>query len=449
MNNNKWLITAIAGLTLASTACSSDGGEKAVNSENGGSAAKKVDMSKPIELVYYSDEGTTVPGSDAEFMTEFGQYMQKKYPNVTFKNNIYYTQTKTKIEDYVAAGTRYDLHKGSFALSYKYVDLKLVSDISDLIAKYKVDLSGVNPVLLNQYKGAAGGKLIGLPYQALHLVLFYNKSIFDKFGVSYPKEGMTWQDMTEMSRKVTRLDGGLQYTGFGLQQSMGIVFRNSQLSLEQFDPKTNKSTYGDPRWKQLFDTFSALFQIPGNPANATSTAVGINAFIKEQTQATLLAYSNHYSTFPDTLNWDIAAAPSLSEKPGLGFQPIPSIMSINANSPFREEAFLMMVAMISKEVQLDRAKNVAASSVLTDPEMRRSIGANIPSLKGKNTAAMMPVNVAPAIAMTPYTSEITTELNTAFENVAKKTKDANTALREAEEKSNQKIAERMAATQTK
>jgi multiple sugar transport system substrate-binding protein len=432
-------IAALATLVLASTACSGGDSGKAINSEGGNDQAKKIDMTKPLELVYYSDNYVATPGNDAEFMIEFGQYIQKKYPNVTFNNNIYSAQQKKTIDDNIAAGMRFDLHKGSIAISHKYVDLSIVSDISDLIKKHNVDLSGVNPILLEQFKGAAGGKLIGIPYQTLSLILFYNKGIFDKFGVPYPKEGMTWQDMAELTRKVTRLDGGVQYSGFTSQQVWSVPLRNNQLSLEHIDLKTNKVTFSDPRWKQLFDDFKNIFQIPGNTPNAT------NAFLKEQSLATILAYPNFYASIPDTMDWDMVSAPSMKDKPGLGFQPTPSVLMIHANSPFREEAFLVAVEMLSKSVQLDRAKNVAASSVLTDPEIRQSIGSGIPALKGKNTAAMQPANMAPAATFTPYTADVTKELMDAFNSVMNGTKDTNTALREAEEKSNQIIAEKMAA----
>jgi multiple sugar transport system substrate-binding protein len=149
------------------------------------------------------------------------------------------------------------------------------------------------------------------------------------------------------------------------------------------------------------------------------------------------------------MDWDMVGAPSMAEKPGLGFQPTPSVLMINSNSPFREEAFLVAMEMLSKSVQLDRAKTVAASSVLTDPEIRQAIGSGIPALKGKNTAAMQPAKMAPAATFTPYTADVTKELMDAFNSVMSGAKDTNTALREAEEKSNQIIAAKQAAENKK
>lgn len=46
--------------------------------------------------------------------------------------------------------------------------------------------------------------------------LFYNKDIFDKFGVAYPKNGMIYEETLDLdlARRVTRSDGGVQYLGF-------------------------------------------------------------------------------------------------------------------------------------------------------------------------------------------------------------------------------------------
>ncbi|MDF2724803.1 MAG: hypothetical protein K0Q59_4478 [Paenibacillus sp.] len=447
MKSQSFLQAAIAGLLLvsATTACSGDGG-KAVSSESdGGKPVNKIDMTKPMELTYYTDLTTVT--NDNEFKDYFGQYIQKKYPNITFKN-IYVSQTKKGIEEIITDGTRFDFAHMSIAFAYKYVDLKVASDISDLIKKYNVNLNAINPIALEQFKGASRGQLTGIPFQFNSLILFYNKAIFDKFGVPYPKDNMTWQDMADMTRKLTRFDGGVQYTGFASQLEWSVVHRSNQLSMEPVDPKTNKATFGNGKWKQLFDEFAPIFQITGNKLD--TPAKNDNAFLKEQSLAMTLANPNYYLRIPDTMNWDMAAAPSLKEKPGVGFQPVPSVLAVSANSPFRDQAFLAMMEMVSKTTQLERAKNDAYASVLNDPDIRQSIGSNVPALKGKNTAVMQPLNMAPSITFMPYTREATLALQNAFNSAMSGAKDTNTALREAEEIANQKIAEILAAeTKTK
>ncbi|MFA6075477.1 MAG: sugar ABC transporter substrate-binding protein [Negativicutes bacterium] len=47
------------------------------------------------------------------------------------------------------------------------------------------------------------GKYYGLPWIASPLLLFYNKDLFDKAGVSYPDDTWTWADFSAAAKKLT------------------------------------------------------------------------------------------------------------------------------------------------------------------------------------------------------------------------------------------------------
>jgi multiple sugar transport system substrate-binding protein len=55
------------------------------------------------------------------------------------------------------------------------------------------------------------------------MVIYYNKELFDRSGVPYPKDGWTLDDMVERTRRLTRQDGGVQYWGY---QVNGGYLRN-------------------------------------------------------------------------------------------------------------------------------------------------------------------------------------------------------------------------------
>src|SRR5919199_277274 len=46
------------------------------------------------------------------------------------------------------------------------------------------------------------------------MVIFYNKDLFDRVGVPYPKEGWTVDDLVETARKLTFKEGETQYWGY-------------------------------------------------------------------------------------------------------------------------------------------------------------------------------------------------------------------------------------------
>jgi multiple sugar transport system substrate-binding protein len=76
--------------------------------------------------------------------------------------------------------------------------------LNDYIKASKVDLS--------QYKGAAeqmmvDGKLYELPFRSDFRVVFYNKDLFNKAGVPYPSNDMTWTQYDTLARKMTSGSG--------------------------------------------------------------------------------------------------------------------------------------------------------------------------------------------------------------------------------------------------
>jgi multiple sugar transport system substrate-binding protein len=55
--------------------------------------------------------------------------------------------------------------------------------------------------------------LYALPFSMNYGMTIYNKDIFDKFGIPYPKDMMTWNEMLDLGKKLTKLEQGVQYVG--------------------------------------------------------------------------------------------------------------------------------------------------------------------------------------------------------------------------------------------
>jgi len=82
--------------------------------------------------------------------------------------------------------------------------------LDDYIKEDKVDLA--------KYAGATDqvivdGKLYQLPFRNDFWVVFYNKDIFDKAGVAYPTNDMTFAEYDALARKVTKTTFGAQVYG--------------------------------------------------------------------------------------------------------------------------------------------------------------------------------------------------------------------------------------------
>jgi multiple sugar transport system substrate-binding protein len=266
-------------------------------------------------------------------------------------------------------------------------------------------------------------------------VLFYNKDLFDKFGVPYPKDGMTWADATDLAKKMTRQDGGVAYRGLLFDS---VHRPASQLVLGYVDPKTLKATVNTEKWKRVYEMEKNVYDIPGN-AYATG---GLAMFMKDKTLAMFptVNASDQMAATPD-LNWDMVSYPSFPEAPGIGVNYDLHSMVITANSEHKDAAALVLSVLLSEGVQQNIAKN-GRISVLKNDQLRSVFGQNLSYMKGKNIDAIFKSAPAANYPPTEFDTQARAVMNSDTANaVFKEHLDINTALQQADEAINKIVAE--------
>lgn len=205
----KWkgagLAAAMAIVLLTAGCGGKESGTKTEGTATPGSN-KPAEPAKPVKLLVITPQG----GNMEWFMTRYGSQIQKKYPHYEFE---VVESVGSNVQNLVIEQRKVDLIISS-ANNYRASLLDLYGgDISDLIAKQKYDLSRLEPSYIEAAK-VDGKNQNGLPLYDLRLTLYYNKDIFDKFGVPYLKNHMTWEEVAEVATKLTRNDGGVQYRGY-------------------------------------------------------------------------------------------------------------------------------------------------------------------------------------------------------------------------------------------
>ncbi|TMV48448.1 extracellular solute-binding protein [Paenibacillus mesophilus] len=431
------LLLATALCTVPLAAC---GGGTADSSKQGDSAPKPAVKEEPVQLVIYDGSGDW-PAE--RFEREIGGPIKQKFPHITSKF-VPYTNG-SKVQDMITAGEPPDIVYSSTGLVYsRFLQYELQQDITPLIQKHKYDLSKLEPVVVDQMKQLANGGMYGLPAFMSPATLYYNKDIFDKFGVAYPKDGNKWDEIYEMAKKLTRKDGGITYRG--LFVSAQHLIRLNQFSLKTLDTTTNKASYSDERWKKFFDNATRFYTIPGYEMTSALTNVTNQrtAFIKDRTVAMWLPVSTqHTAEELAGMNWDIASFPAFADQPSVGPQPYPNGFWLARTSKYKDQAFQVMAYLASEEFQLAGVKKGEFLSALKSDTLRKAFGQDAAMYKGKNIKAMLPEKFAPATPIGKYNSVAETNLLTAFNNIILANKDPNTALREAEEAANKKIQEEL------
>lgn len=91
----------------------------------------------------------------------------------------------------------------------KYVEGDVMLPLDEYIASANIDLDNYVETTVNMFK--YDGSTWCLPKGMDTVVVAYNKAIFDKYGVDYPKEGWTWEDMkstaTQLKNAIATANG--------------------------------------------------------------------------------------------------------------------------------------------------------------------------------------------------------------------------------------------------
>lgn len=161
--------------------------------------------------------------------------------------------------------------------------------------------------------------------------------------------------------------------------------------------------------------------------------------------ATLLgtsALGYAYFADKDELNWDVAAYPVYADQPHVGPQSYPVYFYISSISKHKSEAFEIAAYITTTEFQT----HLAGQGVLpisSDPKVMDEYGKLLPYMADKNTAAFLPDTFASPSYKGRFHSIGITAAQGAFRQVVLNEADLNTALREAVETANQRIAEEL------
>jgi multiple sugar transport system substrate-binding protein len=280
-----------------------------------------------------------------------------------------------------------------------------------------------------------------LPIETAFHALYYNKDIFDKFGVPYPKDGMTMEDAMEVTKRMTRLMDGVQYRGW----DYGSMLRMSQpLGLELLDKKTGKAIMSsNESWKRVFELVKQIYMIPGNAPSSKASERALAGFITGRTIAMLSEtskFSNLIEAEKEGLKWDVVQHPFYKEKPNTYGNATVYMAGVTPASKYKEQALQVIEVFTSDEVQMNISK-YGRISPLKNEAVQKAFGQGYPPLRDKNVAGILkssPVKYPVYL----YREETEKIANAKFDAYLKGSADVNTILKQADEEIN-KVVEQL------
>lgn len=399
-----------------------------------------LDTQQTATLTFYNDIG--VP--DTYYTDYIEPHIKRKFPNVTIK----YTNASSQgnaMDSMIASNTIPDIILTINANMLKYVDLGALLQLDPLVKTNNIDLSVFRDDMMESLRGYYDkGELYVLPWTYGTSALFYNKDIFDRLGVEYPKNGMTWDspELKSLIAKLSRAEGGQQIRG--LEMNLGMLINTNQLSLPFVDPITEKATVNTDGWKRLIETYRGLFQITGNEKPDKASLDAADHFIVDGNIA-MWAGNAVYPRLIDlekqgkSFNWDIVTLPTFKEAPGMGIQYGGALYGIGSTTKNKDLAMHIIAHLTSADVQKEGGM-LFRFPTLKSPEVAQAFGKGDKLLEDKNMKSLQINKIAKTPKPTKYEAIAKSVLLTKAGEVLKGKKDVNTALREAEEEINSKIS---------
>jgi multiple sugar transport system substrate-binding protein len=370
MAGRRKLIAALLSMVLVAGACGSSG--STASSKNGtGTNAKSLLLSPKqhatLSMWLVADD-PDLPGVKAQVAA-----FEKLHPNI--KIDIKETATAGNDPGTLAAAAAHklpDIMRAADVDTYYFASHGLLLNLSPYMKAYGYKQSQfVSAVMqLGQYDG----QQYVVPREFDEAVVAYNPQVLKKFGISIPKEGLTWstfqRDACAMNKKV----GGTQYYGVGTN-----LTNTSYILYDPFVASTGGSVLNKAGTKATLsspDSLKGLSELTNFSRNCTSWFdnlpkgndpflsghAAFDVVVLPQVQSWENTNGKGWSALKFPVN--VVNFPLLSPTPAIGAGMVGYTATVDTKYPQAAAAFEMF--MLSKQGELDRAKVTGSVPIRTD-----------------------------------------------------------------------------------
>jgi len=258
-------------------------------------------------------------------------------------------------------------------------DSQLLVDLQTLIRQSQFKVDDLSPKALDAITDRGGGGLYALAPYFNTTVLYYNKRLFELAGEPYPTDGMTWDELFALARRVARGQG--KDRTYGLSLGEGDLFYNisaysAALQLQLIDG--GEMTVNTKQWANVWETFARLYAdgivtdssslretdyshwyddlLSSRVAMVIGNAYKIDTILEANGNAAK-------GTGGEPLQWDVVSMPVHPSAPNVGGEvTFPELYAINVNAQNQKDAWEFIKFQMSEE--LAKLKSRSASLLL-------------------------------------------------------------------------------------
>ena len=369
-------IALAAGAGVGLSACGSSGPESSSGAGGGAGSAKG-------SASYWYLTGEPGEGIRTNTVDRFNKANPKtQIEATTFQNDAY----KTKIKTAIGAGQAPTIIWGWGGGGLKsYVDASQVEDLTDWFAQN----SAVKDRLFPSSFGAAtiGGKIYAMPAETVQpIVLYYNKTNFEKIGAEPPQ---SWGDIMDLVPKFNAegiapfsLGGQSRWTNMMWLEFLFDRIGGSEVFQAVFDGE--KDAWSNPASIQALTEMQKLIEADGFIKGFSSITADSNAdqaLLFTGKAAMMLHGSWTYGSMA-TEGGDFVSSGNLGY---MNFPPVEGGTGDPSDTVGNPGQYLSISAKAS-DAEKEIAKKFFAESVLSDAENKEWVGAGaIPIVNGTDS----------------------------------------------------------------
>lgn len=320
-------------------------------------------------------------GNDQWFRQQFTDVYEYTHPNVTIEivpaiNTDQYRyadnqsnqqqDTLKSIKKLMTGSNPVDVVLADTNSLKKLIDENMLKQLDPLIQEDKFDTADIVPSVIDGIKQMGNGNIYALSPTFQSSALYYNKKVFQTAGVEMPKDGMTYDEVFNLARRVAKGQGkdrvyGLAFNRYSGMSAYDDISRYSQaLQLRYFDEKGEKMTVNSPQWEKIISTIAQLRkdkilyenqQNNNNQQNQVYNPVEGDTFLSGKaamvigdvglvTELSGLSEAAKTNKKLKPIEWDVVTVPTHPEKPEIGGDVwLSNYMSINASAPNPDTAW--------------------------------------------------------------------------------------------------------------
>jgi multiple sugar transport system substrate-binding protein len=269
---------------------------------------------------------------------------EKKNPDITVKvKTLPYDSYGTALQTDLAAGTPADVFDINGPSAYG--PLETNGTLAELDG---VDSTVYNSALLDSY--ATDGKQYALPTSFSDVVLYYNKDLFDKAGVTYPTSSWTWKDETAAAEKITDKAAGVwgDHQPVTYNEFYKVLAQNGASFLNKDGKKVAFNTPAG------VEAAKWLVEKSGTTMPTIADGQGTADFDSNLFKAGKLGMLHTgiwvFGTFKDLTNWDIAVEPGNTAEANAVFS---NAIGVSATSKHKDAAQKWAEFMSASDTMVD------------------------------------------------------------------------------------------------